>query len=172
MFWRRLTAASVRRYAEKYDLNYATDGLGKEFEMLHNGFKRYSSLASSHASVDNLRAIRERHNVKGGDVASVYIETTAMVQRHCGWPYVPSETITAQMNLPYTAAVTLLEGNAFIDQYTDDKLRDPTIMNLADRVEVVIAPDLDALRTARNARRARDRYDQVRREIHVRLPLP
>ena len=78
-------------------------------------------------------------------MASVYIETTAMVQRHCGWPYVPSETITAQMNLPYTAAVTLLEGNAFIDQYTDDKLRDPTIMNLADRVEVVIAPDLDAL---------------------------
>lgn len=132
-------------YAEKYDLNYATDGLGKEFEMLHNGFKRYSSLASSHASVDNLRAIREKHNVKGEDVASVYIETTAMVQRHCGWPYVPSETITAQMNLPYTAAVTLLEGNAFIDQYTDDKLRDPTIMNLADRVEVVIAPDLDAL---------------------------
>jgi aconitate decarboxylase len=132
-------------YAERYDLNYATDGLGKEFEMLHNGFKRYSSLASSHASVDNLRAIREKHNLKGEDVASVYIETTAMVQRHCGWPYVPSETITAQMNLPYTAAVTLLEGNAFIDQYTDDKLRDPTIMNLADRVEVVIAPDLDAL---------------------------
>jgi aconitate decarboxylase len=132
-------------YAEKYDLSYATDGLGKEFEMLHNGFKQYSSLASSHASVDALRAIRARHGVKGADVASVYIETTAMVKQHCGWPYVPSETITAQMNLPFTAAVTLLEGNAFIDQYTDDKLRDPTIMNLADRVEVVVAPDLDAL---------------------------
>src|SRR5438067_1524958 len=33
-------------YAEKYDLGYATNGLGQEFEMLHNGFKRYSSLAS------------------------------------------------------------------------------------------------------------------------------
>jgi 2-methylcitrate dehydratase PrpD len=132
-------------YAEKYDLNYATDGLGKEFEMLHNGFKQYSSLASSHASVDALRVIREKHGIKGEDVASVLIETTAMVKRHCGWPYVPAETITAQMNLPFTAAVTLIEGNAFIDQYTDDKLRDPTIMNLADRVEVVVAPDLDAL---------------------------
>lgn len=132
-------------YAEKYDLNYATDGLGKEFEMLHNGFKQYSSLASSHASVDALRAIREKHHVKSEDVAKVFIETTEMVKLHCGWPYVPSETITAQMNLPYTAAVTLIEGNAFIDQYTDDKLRDPTIMNLADRVEVVAAPDLDAL---------------------------
>jgi aconitate decarboxylase len=132
-------------YAEKYDLDYATNGLGKEFEMLHNGFKQYSSLASSHASVDALRAIREKHSVKAADVASVYIETTEMVKLHCGWPYVPAETITAQMNLPYTAAVTLIEGNAFIDQYTDDKLRDPTIMNLADRVEVVVAPDLNAL---------------------------
>jgi aconitate decarboxylase len=132
-------------YAEKYDLGYATNGLGKEFEMLHNGFKRYSSLASSHTSVDALRAIREKHNVKGEDVAKVFIETTAMVKQHCGWPYVPAETITAQMNLPFPAAVTLLEGDAFIDQYADAKLRDPRITNLADRVEVVVAPDLDAL---------------------------
>lgn len=132
-------------YAETYDLSYATDGLGTAFEMRHNGFKRYSSLASSQTSVDALRAIRETHGIKGEDVASVFIETTAMVHRHCGWPYVPAETITAQMNLPYTAAVTLLEGNAFIDQYTDDKLRDPTIIDLANRVEVVVASDLDAL---------------------------
>lgn len=132
-------------YAEKYDLGYATNGLGQEFEMLHNGFKRYSSLASSHTSVDALRAIREKHKIRGEDVAKVLVETTEMVKLHCGWPYSPSETITAQMNLPFTAAVTLLEGNAFVDQYTDAKLRDPKIMELAGRVEVVVAPDLNAL---------------------------
>jgi aconitate decarboxylase len=41
--------------------------------------------------------------------------------------------------------VTLLEGNAFVDQYIDDKPRDPIILDLANRVEVVVAPDLDAL---------------------------
>jgi 2-methylcitrate dehydratase PrpD len=132
-------------YAEKYDLGYATNGLGKDYEMLHNGFKRYSSLASSHTSVDALRAIREKHKIEGDEVSKVFIETTEMVKRHCGWPYIPAETITAQMNLPFTAAVTLLEGNAFVDQYADAKLRDPKIMNLADRVEVVVAPDLEAL---------------------------
>jgi 2-methylcitrate dehydratase PrpD len=132
-------------YAEKYDLGYATNGLGQEFEMLHNGFKRYSSLASSHTSVDALRAIREKHKIKGEDVAKVLVETTEVVKLHCGWPYVPAETITAQMNLPYTAAVTLLEGNAFVDQYVDSKLRDPKIMELADRIESVVAPDLNSL---------------------------
>lgn len=132
-------------YADKYDLDYAVDGLGSEWEMRHNGFKRYSSLASSQTSVDALRAIRDKHGIAGGDVAKVLVETTEMVHRHCGWPYVPAETITAQMNLPYTAAVTLLEGDAFVDQYADEKLRDPAIIDLANRVDVVVAPDLDAL---------------------------
>ncbi|GGA76947.1 MmgE/PrpD family protein [Nitratireductor aestuarii] len=131
-------------YSEKYDLSWATNGLGSEFEMLKNGFKRYSSLASSHTSVDAMQALREKHGITADDVEKVVIATTKMVHVHCGWPYVPKETITAQMNLPYTAAVTLLEGNAFIDQYVDEKLRDPKILDLANRIEVVIDPELDA----------------------------
>lgn len=132
-------------YAEKYDLSWATDGLGTDFEMRKNGFKQYSSLASSQTSVDALRQIRQRHKIRGEDVAKVLIRTTKMVHVHCGWAYEPAETITAQMNLPYTAAVTLLEGNAFVDQYADHKLRDPKILDLANRVEVVVDPELDAL---------------------------
>jgi aconitate decarboxylase len=132
-------------YSEKYDLDLATRGLGFDFEMRRNGFKRYSSLASSQTSVDALRQIRVKHGIKGEEVAKVLVETTEVVYRHCGWPYVPAETITAQMNLPYTAAVTLLEGNAFVDQYTDDKLRDPRILDLANRIEVKVDPKLDAL---------------------------
>ncbi|WP_173931187.1 MmgE/PrpD family protein [Chelativorans sp. Marseille-P2723] len=131
-------------YAEKYNLDWATNGLGTDFEILKNGFKQYSSLASSQTSVDALRAIRAREGIRGEDVAKVVIGTTHMVHVHCGWPYEPAETITAQMNLPYTAAVTLLEGTAFVDQYTDDKLHDPKIVDLANRIEVVVDPKLDA----------------------------
>ena len=132
-------------YSDKYDLDLATRGLGSDYEMRRNGFKRYSSLASSQTSVDALRQIRAKHGIKGEDVSKVLVETTEVVYRHCGWPYVPAETITAQMNLPYTAAVTLLEGNAFVDQYTDDKLHNPRIVDLANRIEVKVDPKLDAL---------------------------
>lgn len=132
-------------YSDEYDLELVTTGLGTDFEMRRNGFKRYASLASSHTSVDALRLLRARHGIAAEDVDRVLIQTTEVVHRHCGWPYVPAETITAQMNLPYTAAVTLLDGTAFVDQYRDDRLRDPTVLALADRVEVVVDPDLDAL---------------------------
>ena len=132
-------------YATTYDLDLVTRGLGADWEIRRNGFKKYSSLASSQTSVDALRAIRTKHGVTGANVDRVLIETTKVVHLHCGWPYAPAETITAQMNLPYTAAVTLLEGTAFVDQYADEKLGDPTILNLARRVEVVVDPELDAL---------------------------
>jgi aconitate decarboxylase len=133
-------------YSADYDLGYAVNGLGEHWEILRNGFKQYSSLASSQTSVDALRAIRSREGVRPDDVESVLVETTEMVYVHCGWPYVPNgETIAAQMNLPYTAAVTLIDGTAFLDGYTDDRLADPQILALADRVRVVVAPDLDAL---------------------------
>jgi 2-methylcitrate dehydratase PrpD len=133
-------------YSADYELDYAVAGLGEHWEILRNGFKQYSSLASSHTSVDALRAIRERTGVRPDEVASVLVETTEMVYVHCGWAYVPNgETIAAQMNLPYTAAVTLIDGTAFVDGYTDERLYDPQILALADRVQVVVAPDLDAL---------------------------
>ncbi|MBO0850390.1 MAG: MmgE/PrpD family protein, partial [Pseudonocardia sp.] len=133
-------------YSAEYDLDYAVTGLGEHWEILRNGFKRYSSLASSQTSVDALRAIQARTGVRPEDVEKVLVETTETVRVHCGWPYVPNgETIAAQMNLPYTAAVTLIDGTAFIDGYTDDRLADPRILELAGRVEVVVAPDLDAL---------------------------
>lgn len=132
-------------YSSDYDLSCATSGLGTDWEMRRNGFKRYSSLASSQTSVDALRAIIAEHGIHGRDVVKVRIGTTDMVYVHCGWPYVPNgETISAQMNLPYTGAVTLLYGNAFIDEYSDDKLLDPTIIDLANRIEVFVDPELDA----------------------------
>ncbi len=133
-------------YSSDYDLDYATNGLGEHWETLRNGFKQYSSLASSHTTVDALRAIRARTGITPQDVQHVLIETTEMVSVHCGWAYVPNgETITAQMNLPFTAAVTLMDGTAFVDGYTDRRLTDPRVLALADKVDVVVAPDLNSL---------------------------
>jgi 2-methylcitrate dehydratase PrpD len=133
-------------YTADFDLSFATAGLGEDYEIRRNGFKRYSSLASSQTSVDAMRAIRAEHGIGAEDVERVLIETTEVVHRHCGWPYKPNgETITAQMNLPFTAAVTLMDGIAFVDQYVDERLTDPATLDLANRVEVVVDPDLDAL---------------------------
>jgi 2-methylcitrate dehydratase PrpD len=170
-------------YARDYDLSWATRGLGKDWEILKNGFKRFSSLASSHTSAEALRILREKHSIRGEDVERVDVGTTNMVHVHCGWPYVPTdppETIAAQMNLPFTGAVMLLEGNAFIDQYQDSKLLDPKIIDLANRIIVAVDPELDALgkdemRAVRVTVTMKDgaqyKHEQIYRPGHFKNPL-
>lgn len=170
-------------YSREYDLSWATKGLGQDWEILKNGFKRFSSLASSQTSAEALRILREKHGIRGEDVEKVEIGTTNMVFVHCGWPYKPMdppETIAAQMNLPYTGAVMLLEGNAFIDQYQDAKLLDPTIRGLADRFVVTVDPELDAMgkdemRAVRATVTMKDgavyKHEQIYRPGHFKNPI-
>ena len=64
-------------------------------------------------------------------------------QVNVGWPYKPGEVIAAQMNGYYIAAVTLLDGDAFIEQFAPGRLVDPKILGLLPRIDIVHDPELD-----------------------------
>jgi len=60
------------------------------------------------------------------------------------------------MNGYYTAAVKILDGDAFIDQYREERLADPAILALIPKIEIVHDPELDLGGAAnRHAIRAR-----------------
>jgi 2-methylcitrate dehydratase PrpD len=48
------------------------------------------------------------------------------------------------MNLPYIVAVVLTDGEAFIGQFTDERIRDPALVEFSDRVHVHADPGIDA----------------------------
>jgi 2-methylcitrate dehydratase PrpD len=64
-------------------------------------------------------------------------------QLNVGWTYQPGDVIAAQMNGYYIAAVTLLDGDAFIEQFAQSRLADPKILDLIPRIEIVHGPELD-----------------------------
>jgi 2-methylcitrate dehydratase PrpD len=48
------------------------------------------------------------------------------------------------MNLSYIAAVTLTDGDGFVDQFTEKRIRDPKLVALAERVKVIADPEINA----------------------------
>jgi 2-methylcitrate dehydratase PrpD len=62
-----------------------------------------------------------------------------------GWKYVPQGLTSAQLNLPYCVATLLLEGDCFVDQFTEDKVADPERMRIADKIEVRHDAEITAL---------------------------
>ena len=126
----------------QFDPGTILHGLGNVWEAARVGLKRYASCASSHTIVDGVLELRRR----GLTADSLSRLTIRMSKKGCmnvGWPYQPGDVIAAQMNGYFIGAVTLLDGDAFIDQFSEDRLADPRILDLLPRIDIVHDPALD-----------------------------
>jgi 2-methylcitrate dehydratase PrpD len=108
------------------------------------GFKPYSTNGSCHPTIDALLDLRREHALELDQVASVHIEASSATKAHVGWPYTPGSVTTAQMNLAYIVAVTLADGDAFVAQFTDERIVAPALVGFTPRVHVEAAADIDA----------------------------
>jgi aconitate decarboxylase len=116
--------------------------LGDHWEAARVGLKAYAACASAHTTIDGVRELRRR-GLTPETLARLTISMSKKSHINIGWPYQPGEVITAQMNGYYAAAVALLDGEAFIDQYKKERLADAAILNLLPRIDIVHDPDLD-----------------------------
>jgi 2-methylcitrate dehydratase PrpD len=116
--------------------------LGARWEAARVGLKPYASCASSHTIVESVRDLR-RQGLTADRLARLSIRMSKKGQLNVGWPYQPGDVIAAQMNGYYIAAVTLLDGDAFIDQFAEARLADPEILDLLPRIEILHDPELD-----------------------------
>jgi 2-methylcitrate dehydratase PrpD len=119
------------------------NGLGEEWETARVGFKVYAACASAHTTVDAIQEMMDQ-GLAADNLEQLTIWMTKKGQTNVGWDYVPAGIISAQMNGYYTAAVKLLDGEAFIDQYREDRLADPHILELIGRMQILHDPELDA----------------------------
>jgi aconitate decarboxylase len=118
------------------------EDLGQRWETARVGFKVYSACASAHTTVDAVLELRQR-GLRPDNLQSMVIHMSRKGWGNVGWPYVPAEVVSAQMNGSYAAAVALLDGDAFIDQYRAERLSDPAILALIRRIEIRHDPALD-----------------------------
>ena len=148
------------RSKDRFDMDELTKGLGREFETMRDSLKFYSCAASNHATLDAIRMIMERRPFKAEDVEKITAHGSYLVVEHVGWKYRPAGLTAAQMNLPFCVATLLLEGDVFVDQFSEDVVHNPARIALAERVEVVEDP-------AVTAKGAGSRYE-VRVEVRLK----
>lgn len=128
-----------RAFSDRYDVTRLTHGLGKEFP-IHIEYKPYSCARPIHNAIDC--AIAVRRDV--GDVARI---RCMRMRRHPAWANYhlnkePKTYHEAQVSLPYSVAVALVDGAALLPQYRDERLADPVIRRLAEMLEVTADPSL------------------------------
>jgi 2-methylcitrate dehydratase PrpD len=132
------------RSTDRFKLAELTAGYGEVWQAMGVRLKFYSCVGSNHTALDLIREFRADRPFTADDVLKVIVYGPQATVEHSGWKYVPQGFTAAQMNLSYCVATEILEGDCFVDQFTEEKLTDPVRMALADRVEVIHDPAITA----------------------------
>ncbi len=115
-------------------------GLGQDVPVSIE-FKPYSAARPIHSAIDCALTIRGQGELKPGDIDRI------IVYRHPAWAHFhlndsPSTYHEAQVSLPYSVAVALIDGKATPEQYQDEQLGRPELIDLSHRVTVATDSNL------------------------------
>jgi 2-methylcitrate dehydratase PrpD len=121
------------------------EGLGTTWETLKVGYKPFATVASIHTALDGLRVIMYENQLTAEDIENVNIGCTKVTYHHCAWKYKPGGVTAAQMNLFFSLAVIALDGDAGVNQFNEPRLRDAKVLDLIDRMDAHIDPEIEKM---------------------------
>jgi len=152
--------STFSRSHDRFKLDELTSGLGERWETMRISLKFYSCVGSNHTTLDAIRMMQVRHPFGPGDIERIVVHGSQVTMDHVGWKYRPEGLTSAQLNLPFCVATLLIEGDCFVDQFSDAIVADKARVALAEKVEV----RHDAGITARGSKFRH----MVRVEVHLR----
>lgn len=123
-----------------------TEGLGRTWNLENVALKAYSCNRGCHTTIDAIKALVKKHpEVKPDSIKQILIEGTHMLRGYDKvWEGKKVDSVLkAIMNFEYVATVTLFEGQCFVDQFTDEKVKDPKIQDFMKKVKVRVRPEFD-----------------------------
>jgi 2-methylcitrate dehydratase PrpD len=132
------------RSTDRFNLKELTAGFGETWQTMGVALKFYSCVGSNHTTLDAIREMQQERAFDAKDVKKIVVSGSQVTMDHVGWKYVPQGLTSAQLNLPYCIATWLIEGDCFVDQFTEDKVADRERMALAEKVEVHHDRDITA----------------------------
>ena len=124
------------RSVDRFKLAELTAGFGEVWQTMGVALKFYSCVGSNHTTLDAIRDMQATRPFGAADVEKILVHGSQVTMDHVGWDYQPLGLTSAQLNLPFCVATYLLEGDCFVDQFTDDVVTNPARIALSKQVQV------------------------------------
>lgn len=123
-----------------------SEGLGERFALSDAAIKPHSCCGSVHSSIDATIQLVSEHDLAPSDIEEITACNASVVDQQCGFPYRGSGgVLEAQMSLQYCLAVAATDRAAFLGQFSEERLADPAVRELAGRVRFELDPDIEAI---------------------------
>lgn len=119
------------------------ENLGQRWHTDETCFKPYACCGSNHACVDAVLDLMREHKLQPDDVERVVAGIASVVNTQTGFDYRADSVLNAQMSLRYNIAVAMFDGQAYLEQFTPERIVEPNVVALSQRVEIEIDPEID-----------------------------
>jgi 2-methylcitrate dehydratase PrpD len=117
------------------------------FEIENISFKPHACCRFNQAPIDAALAIRTENKINYKNIKTVLIELPKTGYDIVGQPaevkFNPKNIVDGQFSAPYSVAIALIEGKAFLDEYTEESIRRPDVHAFMKKIIIQHAPDLE-----------------------------
>ncbi len=127
------------------NLEALTSELGSTFRGIDISIKPYSSCRSTHEAIDLALNMVKNLGINPKQIEQVTVKVNDLTYNLTCNPLDqkrrPKDRIDAQFSLPFTVAAALIRGDFFIDELSDEVIRNEDILRLAARVTPILDND-------------------------------
>jgi 2-methylcitrate dehydratase PrpD len=134
------------------DWNAACEGLGRDFNISKMTFKNHGCCGHTFAAIDGALAVMASAGRGAGDIARVRVATYKAALDVAG-NREAATAAQAKFSLAYVVAHALAHGSVRLDAFSAQRLADPALRALMDRIDVSVDPELDAAFPGKRAAR-------------------
>jgi 2-methylcitrate dehydratase PrpD len=129
---------------DDYDLNLATQDLGRVWELDRVSVKPLPACHFTHAAVDAATRIYEQ-GIRAEQIKRIKVLVPAEVVKTVCEPEeskrIPANSYEAQFSIPYLVGTALLKGRLTLDDIDEPALSDPYVLALAAITDYAVDPN-------------------------------
>lgn len=113
----------------------ALQGLGETYGITGVLFKYHAACYLTHSSIEGIKRLRAQHGIEPEQVAAVHLRVPQGHLKVCNI-LEPTTGLEGKFSLRFTAALALVSDDTSDRVFTDDRVRDPLLVQLRDKVTV------------------------------------
>jgi 2-methylcitrate dehydratase PrpD len=119
--------------------------LGESYALATEGIriKPYPCGGLTHQAIDAVLDLRAKHGLTAGTIESIDADVTQHTFNRIAFR-VPQNGIQGKFCMGYLLARALIDGKVSLDAFTDEAVRDPAVLKLAERVHMKLDKGLKA----------------------------
>jgi 2-methylcitrate dehydratase PrpD len=126
-----------------YDLA-VIESLGKSFELVEReiGFKAYPCGGLTHSAVDAVLEMRAEQGLAPEMIDDIHVGVTPHTYSKV-LDKIPETAIQSKFSMGYILARAVIDGRVTLDTFTEEAIRDTSVIRLAEKVHMEVDPELE-----------------------------